>query len=325
LLTLFKSAVFSLFHAGDRYMYAYDYQITELKLHFAEMNICTYPSSVANHVPDRFVHTISNVNYTSEDYLSRHRITEPYAVFYTTGVCEAHKIGIDSFKGLVRNPIKFVYESCMGPIPVGGDASTSATPAAATAAENAVRTPGVNKNMLFFKLEEGADPSIPMFAWINEANEYVFSTVIAELNNILPPSYDPLTVLDTYHLTKSWKMWNTDNDNLHYYFESNYNGNIASNNLLNIALLKLTQMMDYNLNHADDDYSSMKIKEKLKTVYGATYHWNTSHTAHLDVYPPYNALPAVRKLEVAPFEGALLQNPRSKSELLFVHEGKMRL
>lgn len=103
----------------DRRMPSYDHYLANLQKHFSEINICTHPSSVSFRVPDNFVHVASNVDYTSANYTSHSyaNITQPYAVFFSSGICETEFVGVEPFKAHMPSVVKYVYESCMGAIP----------------------------------------------------------------------------------------------------------------------------------------------------------------------------------------------------------------
>lgn len=316
-------------------MPSYDHYLANLQQHFAEINICTHPSSVAVRVPDRFVHVASNVDYASTNYTSQvyANITQPYAVFFSSGICETEFVGIEPFKTHIPNVVKFVYESCMGAIPAGDDTSVM-TKRAAGETFRYYKTDSFalpcaltftyhylfieNENIFFIKLEEVVDPSLHFFDALNEANDFMLNTVVARLNQrLLPLSITPITVLDTYHVTRSWKLFEprTDIDRMHYYAEHVYHGNHVSNTAMNMILLKVAQTMERNLQGSQRS----ALRDTSLSVDTKEYPDRTVHGRNL--FPAYSALPALHIHEVVPFEGRLLQSPHNKREIFFVHEG----
>lgn len=162
------------------------------------------------------------------------------------------------------------------------------------------------------KLEEVVDPALHFFDALNDANYFMLNTVVADLNVLLHTrALPPITVLDMYHVTRSWKLFEPrkDIDRMHYYAEHVYHGNHVSNTAMNMILHKVAQTMESNLMRKVDSSPKWPEYDRYRSIPSS------------DLFPAYSALPGLITYEVAPFEGRLLQNPHNRREIFFMHEG----
>lgn len=286
-------------YIGDVHrMSGYDDMMAAFYYHFLDIGICPYKSSIPFKIPSNFERKPYNVEHKFPAPLS-----EPYAVVLSTGMCEVERqLQMEKFKKHIPSLVQFVYESCIGPIN-GSEAESSSRQR--------------NRNLFFYKLEEAMD-TYGLLEHLSEANEYVQGTVIPSLNAQMGPSAPPITVLDTYHVTQTWKTYRTLADGrlenpIHFYSGYNYlelyTGNMASITVMKMCLSKITYMMEQNLLREDE-------REKLPpSVYTVNYHNST-------LFPPFNALPTIISHSTSLYEGKLLYAPNTRyREIWFVNEG----
>jgi len=201
--------------------------MTDMKLHFAEMNMCTYHSDVSFNPEDGY-HRPSNVNYTADEYKRNANDSQPYAVIFTIGVYEAWMSGVETFKTLGPGLVQFAYESCMGTI-----SEFSSRPLL-----DSNTTPS-GKNLFFVRLEEAVDPAIRVHDALNQVNDFMYRAIVPQLNAVLHARNMPLIMLlDSHHISRGWKLWKTDRDDLHYYNAEpgTFHGNHVSTTMGRIVL-----------------------------------------------------------------------------------------
>ena len=283
-----------------------------MKTHFAEIDICTHRSSVPFNVPANFKHYSSNVDYASADYKAQSSAStaQPYAVFFNMGIYEAAVTGVDSFKALVPDVVKFAYESCMGAIPTDANITSQSTD---IGTQNTTSASVVNKNLFFVRTEEAVDPSNVMFVSLGQVNDYMYRTIVPELNALLHRHRMPLiTLLDSYHVSRGWKLWNTDEDDIHFYArEGVLYGSHVSHTMANIVLQQLVQTMEE------------KLHQGGPSVVPVAHSSGAHHTAHSHSFPSFTALPEYHNDALVPLEGRLLMSPHNHREMFLVHGGKL--
>jgi hypothetical protein len=289
----------------------------ELKTHFEEINICTHPSTVHYNMPgnSNFKHYGGNVDYTSPAYTSQSyaNFTQPYAVFFTMGFYEAWTTGLDAFKALAPDVVRFAYESCMGVIPSTIPTITPVSILTNTSSTSVDIAPNTaNKNLFFVRLEEAVDPSNAMFVVLSEINDHMLRTIVPELNSQLRAHNMPIIpVLDSYHISRGWKLWYTDDDDIHFYAREDvlYGGHV-SHTMANILLQQLVHTMDEKLQQGDVSSASVAPSSS-----------EPHHMHRHSAFPSYNALPEYYYDAMVPLEGRLLMNPHNKREMYLVHGG----
>ena len=85
--------------------------MTDMKTHFAEMNICTHHSNVPFNSEGGYYRG-SNVDYKTEENKRYADASQPYAVIFTIGVYEAWLTGVDTFKALGPSLVPSTETTC---------------------------------------------------------------------------------------------------------------------------------------------------------------------------------------------------------------------
>lgn len=296
---------FNMHHStGATSMGSYQHTLAELARHFDEIGVCTHMSSIPTYYQ-------RNADFKAPPAADTH----PYAVVMSTGICEMHKIQIQNFRQLVSSIVQFVHESCTGHMQ-SNSAHSDGT--------DTVASGTTNPNIFLFKLEESIDIKIMIAQPLFEANDYLYHHVIPALNKNLPV-HAHIPILDTYHISRAWKIYEDAVDGWHYYGEG-FLGDTASQSIVALILTKFVHKMRQNLYtmqsavvsapHADNSVVYDQYSGKILSVKDST-----QHSVH--AFPAVEALPYVYRIAVVDYEGNLLYNPYNRREIFVVHDGKL--
>jgi len=258
----------------------YKNSIADLETHFAKIGVC------------------SRRNETLET--SNHR----FAVVIATGICEADRSNHKSFKDNVATLLNYVYEQCWAP---------SVSMSSSLAVRTKMCDSKFRRDLFLVKLEESIDPKLRMYSPLLENNWHTLNQTLPQLQYRLRATNNRMhvPVLDTFHVARSFKLFNDSIDGIHFYSERRkYIGNVASQAVLKFIL------SSWMAQAADQFRCSNNPTPTLPTDSGENI---VDVISHADQFPRHDTV------KVSFSDGRLIRVPKNKNKFYLILNGKKHI